>query len=219
MQVRAGASSFLRATSRAQTGRDELRIAAVAFESQESLIYDTDGVILRINPAFTRDTGYTAAEAVGQTPRLFKSDATMRFYADWRLCFGPEHGGRNMDRRKMAKFIQNGSPSPSSRLKRQCHHYVGHTPILRKQGAEEESRVCVLRSTHSTANDAADGRLKQALASSARSGREGALLFIDLDNSRHSTTPRSRHRRLAAEQVALRLESCIREATPWRAWR
>lgn len=52
----------------------ELRIAAVAFESQESLmITDARGIILRVNRAFTETTGYTAEEAVGQTPRLLKS--------------------------------------------------------------------------------------------------------------------------------------------------
>ncbi|CAH1072060.1 hybrid sensor histidine kinase/response regulator [Candidatus Nitrotoga sp. 1052] len=53
---------------------EALRIAAVAFESQESLmITDADGVILRVNKAFTETTGYTAEEAVGQTPNLFQS--------------------------------------------------------------------------------------------------------------------------------------------------
>ena len=51
-----------------------LRIAATAFDSQESLmITDAKGVILRVNQAFVDSTGYTAEEAVGQTPRLLKS--------------------------------------------------------------------------------------------------------------------------------------------------
>jgi len=51
-----------------------LRIAAVAFESQESLmITDAHNVILRVNQAFTDMTGYTAEEVVGRTPSLFRS--------------------------------------------------------------------------------------------------------------------------------------------------
>ncbi len=51
-----------------------LRIAATAFDSQESLmITDANGVILRVNQAFMESTGYTTDEVVGQTPRLFKS--------------------------------------------------------------------------------------------------------------------------------------------------
>ena len=54
---------------------EALRIAAVAFESQESLmITDANGVVLRVNQAFTETTGYTAEETVGQTPKLFQSD-------------------------------------------------------------------------------------------------------------------------------------------------
>ena len=53
---------------------ENLRIASVAFESQESMmITDANSVILRVNKAFTENTGYTAEEAVGQTSRLFQS--------------------------------------------------------------------------------------------------------------------------------------------------
>jgi PAS domain S-box-containing protein len=46
----------------------DLRIASVAFESQNSLmITDSTGVILRVNKAFTDTTGYTAEETVGQS--------------------------------------------------------------------------------------------------------------------------------------------------------
>ena len=55
-------------------------------------------------------------------------------------------------------------------------------------------------------------RLKQALASSARSGREGALLFIELDNFKTlNDTLGHDIGDLLLQQVAQRLESCIRE--------
>jgi PAS domain-containing protein len=54
---------------------EELRIAATAFDAQQGmLITDRLGVILRVNPSFTLTTGYTEAEAVGQSPRLLSSD-------------------------------------------------------------------------------------------------------------------------------------------------
>ncbi|MFZ4626008.1 MAG: PAS domain-containing protein, partial [Rhodoferax sp.] len=50
---------------------NEVRIAATAFESQESMmITDASGIIVRINRAFTESTGYTSEDVVGQTPRL-----------------------------------------------------------------------------------------------------------------------------------------------------
>ena len=55
-------------------------------------------------------------------------------------------------------------------------------------------------------------RLHQALASSARYGREGALLFIDLDNFKNlNDTLGHDIGDLLLQQVAQRLESCIRE--------
>jgi PAS domain S-box-containing protein len=53
---------------------EALRIAATAFESQQGMtITDAHRVILRVNKAFTAITGYSAEEAVGQTPRILKS--------------------------------------------------------------------------------------------------------------------------------------------------
>ncbi len=55
-------------------------------------------------------------------------------------------------------------------------------------------------------------RLKQALASSARSGKEGALLFIDLDNFKTlNDTLGHDIGDLLLQQVAQRLQSCVRE--------
>jgi diguanylate cyclase (GGDEF)-like protein/PAS domain S-box-containing protein len=50
------------------------RIAAMAFETQQGMaITDAKYVIVRVNKAFTEITGYTAEEAVGQTPHLLSS--------------------------------------------------------------------------------------------------------------------------------------------------
>jgi diguanylate cyclase (GGDEF)-like protein/PAS domain S-box-containing protein len=55
-------------------------------------------------------------------------------------------------------------------------------------------------------------RLRQALASSARSRREGALLFIDLDNFKTLNDTFGHDRGdLLLQEVALRLSGCVRE--------
>jgi PAS domain S-box-containing protein len=52
-----------------------LRVAAVAFESREGmLISDANNVILRVNSAFTRMTGYSQDEVIGKTPQMLKSN-------------------------------------------------------------------------------------------------------------------------------------------------
>jgi PAS domain-containing protein len=51
------------------------RIAAAAFDqcTEAVLVTDPRGVIIYVNPGFTEVTGFEADEAVGKTPRLFKS--------------------------------------------------------------------------------------------------------------------------------------------------
>jgi diguanylate cyclase (GGDEF)-like protein/PAS domain S-box-containing protein len=52
----------------------ELRIAATAFESQDGMsITDADQIILKVNKAFTRVTGYSQEEATGQTHAFLNS--------------------------------------------------------------------------------------------------------------------------------------------------
>lgn len=51
-----------------------LRIAATAFEAQEGMfVTDANSIILRVNQAFTKITGFSAKDAIGQTPRILNS--------------------------------------------------------------------------------------------------------------------------------------------------
>jgi len=60
--------------TRLKRSEEGLRIAATAFESHDGMVItDANGVILRVNRAFTEITGYAAEEAVGQTPKLLQS--------------------------------------------------------------------------------------------------------------------------------------------------
>ena len=67
-----------------QRAEEATRLAAIAFESHEGMmVADAVGVIMRVNNAFTKITGYSDEDAVGQTPKLLKSgrhDAD--FYAE-----------------------------------------------------------------------------------------------------------------------------------------
>ncbi|MGB5446351.1 MAG: diguanylate cyclase [Psychromonas sp.] len=53
----------------------QLKLAACVFDSTVDgiLITDANGIVLSVNPAFSRITGFQADEALGQTPRFLKS--------------------------------------------------------------------------------------------------------------------------------------------------
>ncbi len=79
------AEHILRETNRTLLAAEEdLRLAAVAFNTHDSiLITDRQGKILRVNPSFTKLTGYEPNDVLGNTPRILKSglhDAS--FYRD-----------------------------------------------------------------------------------------------------------------------------------------
>ncbi|MDD5175951.1 MAG: EAL domain-containing protein [Sterolibacterium sp.] len=198
----------------------ELRIAATAFESQEGIfVTDAAGVVLKVNHAFTKITGYSAEEAVGRSSNLTKSgrhDAA--FYAAmWESIQNTgAWQGEIWNRRKSGEVFPEwltitavkGSNGETS-------HYVSTlTDITGRKAAEDEIRHLAFYDplTRLPNRRLLLDRLQQALASSARSGREGALLFIDLDNFKDlNDTLGHDIGDLLLQQVAKRLSTCIRE--------
>ncbi|MBH9553357.1 PAS domain S-box protein [Inhella gelatinilytica] len=64
-------------TAKKQAEMDLMRLSLALAQSPASIIItDLDGTIEYVNEAFTRVSGYTAAEALGQTPRLLASGRT-----------------------------------------------------------------------------------------------------------------------------------------------
>ncbi len=59
---------------RAQLDKERRQLSAVIEQSAESVIItDTEGIILYVNPAFERVTGYTREEAIGNNPNMLSS--------------------------------------------------------------------------------------------------------------------------------------------------
>jgi PAS domain S-box-containing protein len=88
---------------------EQLRLQAAALESAANAIVITDrrGVILWVNTAFTQLTGYSAAEAIGQNPRILKSGQHPQpFYEDmWKkLQDGQIWHGEVINRKKNGQF-------------------------------------------------------------------------------------------------------------------
>lgn len=76
-------TAYIRDLTERKLTENELRIAAIAFESNEGmLITDAKQIILKVNQAFTRITGYSAEEAIGNTPNMLKSNKQNKQFYD-----------------------------------------------------------------------------------------------------------------------------------------
>ncbi|MGA3285049.1 MAG: PAS domain S-box protein [Verrucomicrobiota bacterium] len=97
-------------TERKQTEEANARLATAVEQAAEVIVItDPKGVILYVNPAFERITGYTSSEVIGRNPRILKSgkhDAA--FYQQmWdTLSHGKVWTGRVINKKKNGAFYE-----------------------------------------------------------------------------------------------------------------
>jgi len=198
----------------------ELRIAAAAFESQEGyVVTDAGNIVLRVNPAFVKISGYAAEEVIGRNMSILKSgyhDAD--FYAAmWRTILD-----KGAWRGEIMNRTRNGEIHPHmvaiSAVKDgqgvTTHYVGGYTDITERRKMEEQVRQLAF-------HDALTGlpnrrlisdRLNQTMATTKRSSCYGALMFLDLDNFKPlNDTHGHAVGDLLLIEVAERLRSCVRE--------
>ena len=206
-----------------QRNRDEqqLRIAATAMESQEgTIICNAEGVILRVNQAFSRITGYTSDETVGRRTNLLQSgrhDNTF-YEAMWGSInqFG-SWNGEIWNRRKNGEIYPEWlSITAVKGTDGQVTHYVGtFNDVTQRKEAENQIKQLAFFDplTGLPNRRLLIDRLNQALAASARNDREGAVLFVDLDNFKAvNDTQGHETGDLLLKEVARRLNHSFREA-------
>lgn len=198
-----------------------LRLADKAIEHSPDAIMITtaEGQILRVNPAFTRLTGYRLDEVIGRTPALLRSgqhDAA--FYAAlWDSIHRNGHwAGEIWNRHKRGHlFAERLSISAVDDAAGHVSHYVAVFSDITAAKTE------AARITHLAQHDALTGlpnrslmtdRLDQALHRSQRSGHQVALLCLDLDRFK-SVNDSFGHAvgDVLLQQVAARLLGCVRE--------
>ncbi len=197
------------------------RIAAVAFETQEGIVItDASNRILRVNQAFTQVTGYSAAEAEGQTPALLKSGrhdalfyqhmwSDLQNYGRWQ--------GEIWNRRKNGEIYPEwltvtAVRDPAGQI---CHYVAIFTDVTERKAVEAQLEYMTLYdSLTGLANRRLfRDRLQQALYTCIRSRQYGGLLFVDLDDFRYinDTLGHSRGDDVLVE-VARRLVEVVGEA-------
>ncbi len=137
----------VRDVSRRVKAEAELRKLSRAIEASAHavVITNTEGVIEYVNPAFTRATGYTAEEAIGQTPRLLKSGKNdpALYQQMWEtIGRGEVWQGELINRRKDGSLYWEAMTiAPIKDEKGQITHFVAvKQDITERKRAEEEIR-------------------------------------------------------------------------------
>ena len=198
----------------------ETRISAIVFESQQAMmITDAQQRILKVNSAFTRLTGYSAEDVAGQHVRLVKSgrhDAAF-FAGMWdTLNRQGSWQGELWDRRKDGEIFPSLVTITEVKADgRGVTHYVGTMIDITERKAIEakiEHLAFYDSLTRLPNRRLLLDRLQRALLRGERSGRDGALMFIDLDEFKllNDTLGHENGDRLLV-QVAERLSACVRE--------
>lgn len=198
----------------------ELRVAATAFEAQEGMmVTNAHREILRVNQAFTRISGFEDYEVIGRQPTMFSSGwHDNAFYKEMNetLLDQGSWEGEIWNRRK------NGEVYPQwlhitavTDDTGAVSHYVSTvTDITQRKAAEDQIRQLAFYDplTGLPNRRMLLDRLRHALASSARSGACGALLFIDLDHFKTLNDTLGHDKGdLLLQQVAQRLIDTVRE--------
>ena len=125
----------------------QLRVQAAALETAANgiIITDRDGNIQWVNNAFTDITGYTRDEAIGETPRLLKSDQQgEEFYNDmWQTVLaGRVWHGEMVNRRKDGSlYTEEQTISPVYDEQGEITHFISiKQDITERQQTEQALR-------------------------------------------------------------------------------
>ncbi len=124
-----------------------LQSTALAAADNGIVIADTEGTILWVNSGFTRLTGYSAAEAVGRTPRLLRSGKQDEaLYKElWEtILAGKVWSGELINRRKDGSlYIEEQTITPVRDEHGRVSHFIAikHDVTERRRAQEEIRRL------------------------------------------------------------------------------
>ena len=207
-------------TDQKQAQASLITLSAAVEQSPVSIIIcDPQGLIEYVNPQFEQVSGYQRADVIGQNPRIWSSrDKSVEEYRDmWATLLAGEtwHGEFHNRRKDGTLFWEQAAIAPIFDEHGQPLHYLAiKEDITKRKAAEAEIE-------HLAFYDLLTGlpnrrllidRLQQVLAVGTRSQRNGALLFIDIDNFKLlNETHGHQQGDVMLQQVAQRINYCVRE--------
>lgn len=198
----------------------DMRIAEAVFETQEgSFTTSADKVILKVNKAFTEITGYSAEDAVGQTPSLLSSGRHDRpfFAAMWaNITQTGAWQGEIWNRRKDGTVYPETLRISTIRdAAGGVSNYVAFfsDATSRKAADDERSKLAFSDPLTGLPNrQQLLVLLQQAQLDRTQRPGQDALLLVDLDKFKHLNEAIGRENsNLLLQIVAKRLGACIRK--------
>jgi diguanylate cyclase (GGDEF)-like protein/PAS domain S-box-containing protein len=220
----AGLAVHLRDVTARHKSQEQLRLLESSIARLNDLVIITEAGpfsapgprIVFVNEAFERRTGYTPEEVLGRTPRLLQGPATQRVELDRIRAAMEQWQPARVD---LINYKKNGEPfwvdlevSPVWDHERKLTHWVAvGRDITERKTAEEKIQYLAFYDplTRLPNRQLLLDRLQRALSDHDHP-REGALMFIDLDNFKVlNDTLGHQKGDLLLQQVAERLRSCV----------
>ncbi len=190
LDLKRQARAMARGLAELQRANDQLLVLSKAMEQSPTSIVITDrnAIIQYVNPWFTAETGYSAAEAIGRNPRILQSGLTTpaQYQEMWdQLPRGETWVGELVNRRKSGEvYWEEARIAPVRDAAGDITHYVAvKLNITDRKQAQER---LVYMATHDPLTQLPNrslffDRVGQSLELAKRHGAKLALLFIDLD--------------------------------------
>ncbi|MEI7841914.1 MAG: EAL domain-containing protein [Gallionellaceae bacterium] len=217
--VKAVCSQMINVTQRRELD-EQKRLTATFFDaaSEGIIITDIHQNIIKVNPAFTKVTGYDASDVIGQTPKILssgKQDANF-FREMWEGL--KNHGwwqGELWNRHKNGSIYLEWLTINSVRNEKGVlTNYIAiFSDITLIKASQERLEYMVTHDelTSLPNRNELKGRMAQTYARAKRRGGTFALMFIDLDNFKNVNDSLGHEAGdLLLQQAAERLSICVR---------
>jgi diguanylate cyclase (GGDEF)-like protein/PAS domain S-box-containing protein len=222
----AGVALYLRDVSDRRQAQEQLLLLQTSIAHLNDIVMITEAGpidapgprIVFVNDAFERQTGYSPAEVLGQTPRMLQGQRTQRTELDRiRLALAQAQPVRA----ELINYKKNGEQFwleldivPVDYFSRGLTHWVAVSrDITERKAAEEEIEHLAFYDTLTQLpnRQLLMDSLRTALSHTGNPDKTGALMFIDLDNFKVLNDTRGHATGdLLLQKVAARLNSCVR---------